>query len=235
MNWFYVDAGQQAGPVPDEQLDELVRSGKVRRDTLVWREGLANWQPYAQARPDGLQAPGAPPPPPPMPGAIPPMAAASPQPMYQPTPSAAYGLMYAGFWIRFLAKLIDELIIGVVVGFPLSIFIVRAAMSASNPLQSVISFMLDPKMQLIFTLSIFLYSSLFLGKFGATPGKMALGLRVVTPDGSPIGFGRAFGRSAAEIVSRWICLIGYIIVAFDVQKRGLHDHIANTRVIRTRL
>ena len=35
----------------------------------------------------------------------------------------------------------------------------------------------------------------------------------------------------AELLSGMICDIGYLIVAFDSQKRGLHDHICNTRVI----
>jgi hypothetical protein len=51
MNWYYVDAGQQAGPVDDAQLEELARSGKIRNDTLVWREGMENWLAYGQARP----------------------------------------------------------------------------------------------------------------------------------------------------------------------------------------
>src|SRR5688500_6356560 len=106
MTWFYVDAGQQAGPVPDEQLDELVRNGKVRGDTLVWREGLANWLPYAQARPEGIQPPAPLAPPPPVAGAIPPPIAA-PGGYGVPAAGAGYQMAYAGFWIRLLAKLID--------------------------------------------------------------------------------------------------------------------------------
>ena len=44
MNWFYVINGQQAGPASDVQLDELLRSGKIGRDTLVWCEGMTTWQ-----------------------------------------------------------------------------------------------------------------------------------------------------------------------------------------------
>src|SRR5687768_681640 len=114
MTWFYVDAGQQAGPVPDEQLDELVRAGKVRGDTLVWREGLANWLPYTQARPEGIQPPAPLAPPPPMAGAVPPPVGVPAG--YAPPPGVSYGVTYAGFWIRLLAKLIDGLIVGVVFG-----------------------------------------------------------------------------------------------------------------------
>lgn len=241
MNWFYVDAGQQAGPVPDDQLDELVRSGKVRRDTLVWREGMPNWQAYSQARPDGVQPPTSiAPPPPPTAGTIPPMATAPGQPMYQPAyhpvPGAEYGIVYAGFWIRFLAKLIDGLIIGIVVGIPLGFFLFPRLMSGSSQqLQSWLTYFTAAPWQILEAAIGVLFNGFFLGKFGATPGKMALGLKVVTPEGLPVSYGRAFGRSAAEIISRLICFIGYILAAFDTQKRALHDHIASTRVIRARL
>src|SRR3989442_405566 len=55
MNWYYVDAGQQAGPVDEAQLEALARSGKVQADTLVWHEGVANWQAYAEVKPPAAQ------------------------------------------------------------------------------------------------------------------------------------------------------------------------------------
>ena len=51
MNWYYVEAGQQAGPVDDAQLSELVGNGKIQTDTLVWHEGMANWAPYRDVAP----------------------------------------------------------------------------------------------------------------------------------------------------------------------------------------
>ena len=62
MNWYYVEAGQQAGPVDDAQLDELRRAGRIQDDTLVWRDGLANWIPYSQAKTPVTPAPGTAPP-----------------------------------------------------------------------------------------------------------------------------------------------------------------------------
>jgi hypothetical protein len=50
MSWYYVDAGSQKGPVEEPALDELVRSGVVRDDTLVWRDGMASWQPHGEVR-----------------------------------------------------------------------------------------------------------------------------------------------------------------------------------------
>lgn len=53
MNWYYSNAGQQAGPVSEEEFQNLVRAGTIKADTLVWREGMANWVPY-----NTLSAPG---------------------------------------------------------------------------------------------------------------------------------------------------------------------------------
>jgi hypothetical protein len=51
MKWYYVENGQQAGPVEETDFPQLARTGKLRADTLVWREGLANWEPFAKACP----------------------------------------------------------------------------------------------------------------------------------------------------------------------------------------
>jgi len=76
------------------------------------------------------------------------------------------------------------------------------------------------------------YEALFIAKMGATPGKMALSLKVVRGNGGPVDLGRAFGRYFAKILSGIILLIGYIMAGFDSQKRALHDMICDTRVIK---
>ena len=78
------------------------------------------------------------------------------------------------------------------------------------------------------------YESLFISRLGATPGKLALGLKVVRPDGGPISLGRAVGRYFAKMLNGFTLGIGYIIAGFDSQKRGLHDMICDTRVLRVR-
>ena len=63
MNWHYVQAGNSVGPVSQEEFDRLAQSGIIQADTLVWHEGLANWQPYSAVRPSappaGVAAPSA--------------------------------------------------------------------------------------------------------------------------------------------------------------------------------
>jgi uncharacterized RDD family membrane protein YckC len=131
-------------------------------------------------------------------------------------------MVFAGFWIRVGAKIIDGIIltvVGFVLGF-LASFIIRHAV-VSTVLQNAISFVLSIS-----------YATYFLGKYSATPGKMACGLKVVRPDGEGITYARACGRVFAEILSSIILCIGYIMVALDEEKRSLHDRICDTRVVR---
>src|SRR5213594_1867416 len=51
MNWYYAEAGKQAGPITEEELLRLADSGRIQADTLVWHEGLANWQVYGYVKP----------------------------------------------------------------------------------------------------------------------------------------------------------------------------------------
>jgi hypothetical protein len=53
MNWFYVHEGQRVGPVSDVGLEDKVREGVVTATTLVWREGMAEWKPWAEVMPPG--------------------------------------------------------------------------------------------------------------------------------------------------------------------------------------
>jgi uncharacterized membrane protein len=48
MKWYYVEGGQQQGPVSDAELEGKSRAGAITPETLVWREGMANWQPYRE-------------------------------------------------------------------------------------------------------------------------------------------------------------------------------------------
>ena len=86
----------------------------------------------------------------------------------------------------------------------------------------------------IFTyLLSFVYYIFFTGYCGQTPGKMALRIKVIRTDGAPVSYGRAaFREVPAKFISGIIFGIGYLMVAFDDQKQGLHDRMANTYVIK---
>src|ERR1041384_736253 len=57
MEWYYVEAGQRAGPVNETEFERLTGTGKVQPETLVWRPGMANWQPLRELQ--ATLAPGA--------------------------------------------------------------------------------------------------------------------------------------------------------------------------------
>ncbi|MBI5802206.1 MAG: DUF4339 domain-containing protein [Verrucomicrobia bacterium] len=59
MTWFYAIGQQQQGPVTEDQLQALVKDGVVTADTLVWREGMANWQPCRNVAPATVALPPA--------------------------------------------------------------------------------------------------------------------------------------------------------------------------------
>jgi uncharacterized RDD family membrane protein YckC len=72
----------------------------------------------------------------------------------------------------------------------------------------------------------------FVGKYGATPGKMACRLKIVESEGGKVTYARAVGRHFAKYISMITLYIGFLMAAFDEQKRSLHDRICDTRVIR---
>jgi uncharacterized RDD family membrane protein YckC len=131
-------------------------------------------------------------------------------------------MVYGGFWIRLGAKIIDGIILSVI-GFAVGFV---GALVISHPIANAI---LQNTFPFAFSIA---YMSYFLGKYRATPGKMACGLKVVRPDGEQISYARACGRSFAEFLSSIILCIGYVIAAFDEEKRALHDRICDTRVIK---
>ena len=138
-------------------------------------------------------------------------------------------MQYAGFWIRFVAVLIDGVILAVIQFF---IRIPLAPMLADTSPQMILT------LTAVYALISFAvgaaYEGFLIGQYGATPGKMALGLKVVRTDGSAVSIGRAFGRYFAKLLSGFILFIGYIMAGFDVEKRALHDRICDTRVIQAR-
>ena len=136
---------------------------------------------------------------------------------------------YGGFWIRFGAKIIDNVITGAVGAGVAIIGGVSVGLSNPTPTSFPPAMIAVIAFQYLFPIA---YTTFFLGKFSATPGKMACGLKVVTADGHSLSYLRAFGRYFAEIISALTLCIGYIIAAFDDEKRTLHDRICTTRVIK---
>jgi uncharacterized RDD family membrane protein YckC len=215
MNWYYAEGGKQVGPVEESALDGLISAGIVRDDTLVWHEGMAAWQPHAVVRGAraGIQVP------------------------FSPSAPPFLGVRYAGFWIRFLARLIDGVILGMaglILRLPLMLMLgigigggYRFGMTPALGVAMGVSLIVNLLVGMA-------YEVYFVSTRGATPGKMALGLKIIRADGSPVPPGLALGRYFAHWISGALLFIGYIMAAFDSQKRALHDRICETRVIYAR-
>jgi uncharacterized RDD family membrane protein YckC len=141
-------------------------------------------------------------------------------------------LEYAGFWRRFLAVLIDGIILNIstsVISFIL--LIIAAVIGISSRTEYGTAFWENS----LFITQIFsiLFYLFFWTKGGQTPGKMAMGVRIVKADGSKINFGRALLRYFGYLVDFPLTIgIGYFWIAWDRKKQGLHDKIAGTYVIK---
>jgi uncharacterized RDD family membrane protein YckC len=78
-----------------------------------------------------------------------------------------------------------------------------------------------------------IYQTVAVGKWGKTLGKAALGLKVVKPDGSKVSFIRALGRALAYQLNAFTLGLAILMIPFSHKKRGLHDYIADTIVVKT--
>ncbi len=140
-------------------------------------------------------------------------------------------MRYAGFWVRFAAKFIDGIVLWILL-MPFSMLFTSTVNFDPNNPEAVSSAMTGiGVMYLIQIIIPAAFTCFFLGRFQATPGKMALGLIVVSPERGQISYLRGLGRHFAEWISSLILAIGYIMAGFDDEKRALHDRICSTRVI----
>ena len=118
---------------------------------------------------------------------------------------------YMGFWIRLAAGVIDGVLTG-------TVGLIIDATTGVPVIGSVISI---------------LYYVLFIGLKGQTPGKMALNIQVVDARGQVPGIPRAILREVlGKLVSTVVIFLGFAWIGWDRRKRGWHDHIGGTFVIR---
>lgn len=199
--WYYAKDNQQAGPIGEAELIALVQSGQLRPETLVWTDGMPQWA--------ALQT-------------IPGLTAAS---AFPPPPVVAT-VTYAGFWKRFVASLIDSILLGMVGGF-IGIFVGLAyglTVGTDAGVEWVGNF--------ISVVLGWLYFCLMESSAKqASLGKMALSIKVTDLQGQRLTFARATGRHFGKIVSAITLFIGYIMAGFTAKKQALHDMMAGCLVV----
>ena len=214
--------GREYGPVTMAELKAWVRDGRVAALTQVWRSDLASWSPasqYAELQAELGQTPA------------------------PPLLTTGEGPEPVGFWARLGAYIIDCILLYVA----MSILTLpwKGQLAGLEKDLTASTLQGDPEKLLGVLVGILIYCMIYSlgsmsyfvvmnGKFGATVGKMAVGAKIVNLDGSPLGYQRAIWRYMAEMVSWLILGIGYLMIAFRSDKRGLHDLLAHTRVIYKR-
>ncbi|MBA4058441.1 MAG: RDD family protein [Marivirga sp.] len=153
---------------------------------------------------------------------------------------------YAGFWLRFVAVIIDGIILGAVqfvaimpilgiMGIGIADNMENFDSSDQAEALSMMSsmFALAGITQVVFLIIQTLYYSLMeSSNYQASVGKMVLGLKVIDINGNKLDFTKALVRNLSKIISSFILLIGYLMAAFTEKKQALHDMIANTLVVK---
>jgi uncharacterized RDD family membrane protein YckC len=263
-NWYYADAeNQRQGPLAAEEMAQRFHQGKLRLDTLVWRDGLAEWQPLrdftqelalhqapaetfytpveatsAEARPaqadpfapapaSGFDMPAT---------AMPDSPYAPPRANLVSGNAAIHGgeVVYAGFWKRVAANIIDSFVVGIVGGIIGAI--IGAVIGAGFGLNGGLGGGGFLAIQLVTNLVSIAITAGYYAWFHssanqATLGKMAIGIKVVRTDGEAISMARGIGRYFAFLLSSLILCIGLLMAAFTERKQGLHDLICDTLVV----
>jgi uncharacterized RDD family membrane protein YckC len=223
------------GPFTREQVAQKLLAGEVTLASLAHVEGLSQWTPLRDVLAKVDAVPFA---------AVPPVAA--PVYSYAATMQPPSHLIYAGFWLRFVAVFIDGIIIGIPMGIIGGIVggVLGFSYGMSHPGGK--SFMMDSDgsfnpsfilmeicLMIFGTVVKWLYFALQESSAAqATIGKRVMGLRVMNLEGRRIGFGQASGRFFGKIISGMILCIGYIMAGFTERKQALHDMIAGTLVVK---
>lgn len=262
MDWYYASSGVRFGPVDDTAFRRLLADGTITSETLVWNADLPDWKAWGEVSRAATPVDTAidrtitsATPPEDLPSVVCVECAGEFAedtcvkigglwvcPACKPVALLRYKqdspmlgeIEYAGFAPRFWAKIIDYCVSGSLAILPTSIVIaLTGGPTGTTPQDVNPAYIIGSIVATVIQFPLIIgFQVYFLGKFGATPGKLVLGLRVVGADLQPISYARALGRCAAELISGATCNIGYLLCLYDEQRRTLHDHIAATRVIR---
>jgi uncharacterized RDD family membrane protein YckC len=250
MRWYYGADGETFGPVEDAALEELELCGAIEWTTPIWREGMPGWKPLGEV----LGRPGvqcheckrtvdknrtvhyrdlA-------------ICPRCKDVFFQ---KVLEGVAqeevkeYCGFWIRVSARLLDGLCLAAVtvpltaINQVLSLRMLAEARTrrvmANGDIPQIGTYLTLEAALILFSSALaFGYETFFVGRFGGTVGKLLLGMRVIRADFTRVTYWRAAVRAFGKVLSDLTLYVGYIMVAFDPQRRALHDYIADTRVVK---
>jgi uncharacterized RDD family membrane protein YckC len=218
VDWFYAQNNRQMGPVALDALSALLQRREIQPQDLVWREGMTDWKPAGEI--------------PELSAAIP--TGANPVSYYNPQAGFSQPILYAGFWLRLAAHLIDYVILAVLGGIVSQLLAFQTPMfhqHHGSPLFTLLFFGWQAS-TLTLALHWLYYTLMESSRFQATPGKLALGLAVTDTSGNPVSFGRACGRFFAKALSYATLYFGFAMAGWTDRRQALHDLISDCLVIR---
>ncbi len=135
-------------------------------------------------------------------------------------------IIYAGFWNRFFAMMLDAAVYHVLIYALIFTFTIPAPEEIQQYSVQLTLFLS------LFSLSFYLYYPLMeSSRYQATLGKLAFGIYVSNIEGQRIGFWKAFGRNFAKLLSALPLNIGFLFAAFTGKKQALHDIMTNCLVL----
>jgi uncharacterized RDD family membrane protein YckC len=155
--------------------------------------------------------------------------------------AAAYAAprpVYAGFWLRLVAYIVDALLLGIIGGTIFFLFLAlgwlswRSGRGWPAPGPEFFLSLLMPMILISVAIKWLYHAFLESSEWQATVGKKLVGVVVTDLTGNRIDFVRATWRHFAKILSGAILLIGYLMAGFTERKQALHDILAGTLVLR---
>jgi uncharacterized protein DUF4339/RDD family protein len=173
VEWYYSENDRQIGPVSEKKFRLLVSDGKIGPTTLVWHTDLSDWIEFSHIAHNLFPL-----------GSV---ELDTARGLALPLPG---NLIYGGFWIRVKATALDSMLIFAASTAIEILLFMPSKSNFTDPMAFEDSFgIISTSYYFILLLNLLIpsiYEGLMVGKFGATLGKMALGLKVVTPDGGKI-------------------------------------------------
>ena len=163
-----------------------------------------------------------------------------PPPNQSPTESGAPSprpVVYAGFWLRAAAFIIDSIILGIIT-LPIVAKPILSNLGSQLTAKSYIDFITGSSrqaiaLQLLMNLILVLYSAAFESSaWQATPGKRLARIRVTDLSGKRISFPRAAGRNIGKVLEQVTLFVGFAMAGFTAKKQALHDMTALCLVVR---
>lgn len=229
MQYHVAQNGIQSGPISESEVLAKLQSGALSATDLCWADGMTDWQPIGAkfSTPTAFPAPAA--------VEINPYAPPVAN-LIRPGNRIDELGYHPGFWWRFLAYFVDNIImqvvatiVGLVIGYAASGMSEGMAEGADGEGAGV-AILLAAVIAVGFD---WLYHSLMeTSTYQGSVGKIICGIKVTDMNGQRISFGRATGRYFGKILSSLLLCIGYLMCIWTEQKQCLHDRMSGCLLFR---